>query len=93
MSEMAFFFGLLVDGLYPLLGLSPRAIMGQAGELIPGWAQGAGAALLLVLSFKPLAARVLLHRSRRGPVPMETSKDPGVPPQPPDQVPACAENT
>ena len=33
-------FGLLVDSLYPLLGLSPRAVMGQAGELIPGWAPG-----------------------------------------------------
>jgi hypothetical protein len=86
-------FGLLVDSLYPLLGLSPRAIMGQAGELIPGWAQGAGAALLLVLSLKPLAGRVLLHRPRRGPVPMGTSKDPGAFQQPPKAVPTCAENT
>jgi hypothetical protein len=63
-------FGLLVDSLYPLWGLSPRAIMGQAGVLIPGWAQGAGAALLLVLSLKPLAGKILLPRRLRRPVPI-----------------------
>jgi len=86
-------FGLLADSLYPLLGLSPRAIMGQAGELIPGWAQGAGAALLLVLSLKPLVARILLHLRLRGAVPIENSKDPGAPHQKPAAFPACSENT
>jgi hypothetical protein len=82
-----------VDSLYPLLGLSPRAIMGQAGELIPGWAQGAGATLLLVLSLKPLAARVLFHQRLRGPVPIETSNESGATQQPPTAFPACSENT
>jgi uncharacterized membrane protein YraQ (UPF0718 family) len=86
-------FGLLVDSLYPLLGLSSRAIIGQAGELIPGWAQGAGAALLLVLSLKPLVARIILHRRLRGPVPIETAKYPRASQQPPAGTPACLENT
>jgi uncharacterized membrane protein YraQ (UPF0718 family) len=48
-------FGLLVDRLYLLWGVTPQAIMGQVGELVPRWAQAVGAFLLLVLSVKPLA--------------------------------------
>ena len=88
------FFGLLIDSLYPLLGLSPRAIMGQAGELIPVWAQRAGAVLLLVLSLKPLSARIRHFRRLRGPVPIQTAENPGgAGRQRPAAVPACSENT
>lgn len=55
-------FGLLVDHLYPLLGISPQAVMGQGGELIPDWVRWAGALLLVILSLKPLAVRLTVHR-------------------------------
>jgi uncharacterized protein len=51
-------FGLLADSLYAYWGLSPRAMIGQGGGLVPAWAQWAGAVLLLILSIKPLAEKV-----------------------------------
>ena len=51
-------FGLLVDSLYAYWGLLPRAVIGQSGELVPAWAQWAGAILLLILSIKPLVVKV-----------------------------------
>lgn len=46
-------FGLLVDRVYMVFGLSPQALAGQAAEIIPDWAQLAGAFLLLALSIRP----------------------------------------
>jgi uncharacterized membrane protein YraQ (UPF0718 family) len=56
-SAAAVGFGLLVDEVYQLMGVSPQAVVGQAGELVPPWAQLAGALLLLVLSLRPLCLR------------------------------------
>jgi hypothetical protein len=86
-------FGLLVDSLYPLLGWSPRAVMGQAGELIPGWAQGAGAVLLLSLSLKPLAARLRPGRRPVRTIPPDPSLAPEMPPPPLAPAPACREKS
>jgi hypothetical protein len=47
-------FGLAVDQVYGILDIPARAMVGQAAELVPTWAQLAGAAFLLVLSVKPV---------------------------------------
>jgi len=46
--------GLLVDQVYAALGLAPAAIVGEAAEIVPPWAQIAGAAVLIALSIGPL---------------------------------------
>jgi uncharacterized protein len=48
-------FGLLLDKLYTLSGISAVAVVGQAREIVPLWMQWAGALLLLLISAKPLA--------------------------------------
>lgn len=58
-------FGLLVDEVYQILGISPQAIVGQAGELVPPWAQVAGALLLLLLSIRPLTLRLSAWAARQ----------------------------
>jgi hypothetical protein len=50
--------GLGLDALYAALGISARAVAGQAGELFPAGLQWAAAAGVLAISAKPLA-RVL----------------------------------
>ena len=47
-------FGLLVDQLYAALGISARAMVGQAGKAIPFGVELAGAILILILSIKPV---------------------------------------
>jgi uncharacterized protein len=47
-------FGLIVDQIYSGFGLSARALVGQAAEIIPGWMELAGTIILLVLSLKPV---------------------------------------
>ena len=47
-------FGLIVDQIYLNWGISAQAMVGQASEVIPIWAQWAGALLVLMLSIKPL---------------------------------------
>jgi len=44
-----------VDRVYGFLGLSARAMVGQASEWVPAWAQWVGAAMLLVLSVQPVS--------------------------------------
>ena len=46
--------GLALDQVYACLGISAQAVAGQAAEIIPLWAQIAGALALLVMSVKPL---------------------------------------
>ena len=46
-------FGLLVDGLYRFLGISARAVVGQAGEALPHGIELAGTILVLLISIKP----------------------------------------
>ncbi|UCD77417.1 MAG: permease, partial [Desulfobacterales bacterium] len=50
----AVFFGLVVDHVYNIMGFSAQAMVGQASEVVPSWAQWAGALLVLFLSIKPL---------------------------------------
>jgi len=51
-------FGLILDQIYAHWGLSARAMVGQASEVIPMWAQWAGALLVLTLSIKPLYSHI-----------------------------------
>ncbi len=49
------FFGLAVDQIYASWGISARAMVGQASEVMPGWAQWTGALAVILLSIKPIA--------------------------------------
>jgi len=46
--------GLVVDQVYAALSLAPAAIVGEAAEIVPPWAQIAGAAVLIALSIRPV---------------------------------------
>ncbi len=62
LSLSALAFGLGVDQLYQMLHISPRAVIGEAAELIPESLKYFGAIVLLILSVKPLSA--LLRRKK-----------------------------
>jgi hypothetical protein len=46
--------GLVVDQVYAALNLAPAAVVGEAAEIVPPWAQIAGAAVLIALSIRPV---------------------------------------
>ena len=72
----AVLFGLAVDEIYSLFGISARAVAGTAGETIPHWLAAASGILLLFLSVRPLAKSVQkLFASKKAPstVPAEKS--------------------
>jgi len=46
--------GIILDQIYLFFDISAQASAGSAGEIIPSWAQTAGAFVLLALSIKPL---------------------------------------
>lgn len=50
----AVLFGLALDGVYAAYGISAKAVVGQAAELVPYPGQLAAALLILALSIKPL---------------------------------------
>ncbi len=50
--------GLILDRIYVSYGISARAVVGQASEIIPKWLQLLCAFLLIGLSIKPLASKV-----------------------------------
>ncbi|MEJ2167124.1 MAG: SO_0444 family Cu/Zn efflux transporter [Desulfobacterales bacterium] len=54
----AVFFGLIVDHVYAIMGFSAQAMVGQASEVVPLWAQWAGTLLILLLSIKPLYSKI-----------------------------------
>lgn len=58
------FFGLLLNRVYSWMGFSAQATMGHAAELMPGWVGLAGALFLLLISVKPLEARLKAKLSR-----------------------------
>lgn len=60
LSFCAVAFGLLVDWLYGMLGISAAAVIGEAAELVPEWLRYAGVAVVMLISVKPLTA--LLRR-------------------------------
>jgi len=66
LSVSAVVLGLGLDGLYQALEISPRAIMGDAAELVPGVVKTAAAILLLAISVRPLW---LVARKKIGPKP------------------------
>lgn len=59
----AVLFGLAVDQVYASLGLSAQAVVGKAAEIVPLWAQWAGAFALFIFSVKPLS-RTIMKRFR-----------------------------
>ena len=61
--------GLALDQVYAYFGISAQAMAGQAAEIIPLWAQVAGAVVLLVMSARPLyrVFRSLVGRVRGQP--------------------------
>ena len=54
LSVMAVLFGLGVDSLYHLAGISPAAVLGEASEILPFGLKFAATVVLLLLSIKPL---------------------------------------
>lgn len=59
-------FGLAVDQVYTSMGFHARAMVGQAAEWIPPWAQLLGGALLLLLSVRPLLRGIRAKLGRDG---------------------------
>lgn len=57
-SLCAVLFGLALDQVYAWSGLSAQALVGQAAQIIPAWAQLAGALFLLALSIRPVGTRL-----------------------------------
>jgi uncharacterized membrane protein YraQ (UPF0718 family) len=57
--------GLVLDHVYAVLGISAKAVAGQAGEFIPHWAQILGAVAILTLSVRPFW-RAVRARLRSG---------------------------
>ena len=53
-AVMAVVSGLALDQVYAFLGFSAQAMAGQAAEVVPRWAQIAGAIVLLAISVKPV---------------------------------------
>lgn len=54
----AVLFGLALDGVYAAYGISAKAVIGQAGELVPYPLQLAGALLILALSVRPISKTI-----------------------------------
>ena len=54
----AVLFGLALDAIYATLGISAKAMVGQAGELLPYPVQLAAALLILALSIKPMSRMI-----------------------------------
>jgi uncharacterized membrane protein YraQ (UPF0718 family) len=71
----ALLFGLAVDQVYASLGLSARAVAGQASEVVPQWAQWAGAFVLLLFSVKPVSRTMVVRLRRKGVRPLEVGKN------------------
>jgi uncharacterized membrane protein YraQ (UPF0718 family) len=63
---MAVLCGLALDWLYGALGIDPRAVLGQAGELVPHWLKWAGAVTLLAISIRPLYLQIRWLLSKKG---------------------------
>ena len=58
LSLCAVLFGLGVDWLYGALSLSPRAVIGEAAEIIPQSVKILSAGILVLISIKPLAQSI-----------------------------------
>ena len=51
-------FGLITDQVYDLLGISAKAIAGQASEVLPHYVQWIGSFILILLSIKPIFTKL-----------------------------------
>lgn len=58
--------GLTLDSVYSLLGVSARAVAGNAGEFIPAWTQWAGVLVLMAISVKPFTGSIRKRLSMSG---------------------------
>nr|MBF0223273.1 SO_0444 family Cu/Zn efflux transporter [Desulfobulbaceae bacterium] len=56
--------GLALDAVYVYLGLSAKAVVGSAGEVVPFWLQALSALVLLGFSCRPLSAAFRRQYSR-----------------------------
>ena len=65
-AVMSVVFGLMVDQIYSILGISARAAAGAAAEVMPGWIEISATGILLALSVKPIWGG-LLNRFSNGP--------------------------
>ena len=74
------------------IGISPQAIIGQGGELIPVWAKWAGAVFLVILSVKPLAAKRILRRREGKNTPGEVIEEPVALPKKPVNLATIGES-
>lgn len=63
--------GLALDRVYGLLGISAQAIIGQAAEIMPVWAEWTGAAILILLSIKPIYRTIKTKLRPEKPVPIQ----------------------
>lgn len=62
----AVLFGLMVDGVYFSLGLSAQATVGQVSDIMPEWAEWAGALVLLLISIRPVVRSLISRFSFHG---------------------------
>jgi hypothetical protein len=53
-AVMSVLFGLMVDQIYSILGISARAAAGAAAEVMPSWVEISATGILLALSVKPI---------------------------------------
>ena len=65
-------FGYLVDQIYAYSNISAKAMVGQASEVIPLWAQWIGALLVLLLSIKPLYGEIVSRFKSERPADVST---------------------
>lgn len=69
LSCSAVLFGLGVDQLYQIAGISPRAIIGEASEVVPYGLKLGGACLLIALSIQPFSSWLKkMGRQRKPPL-------------------------
>ena len=79
----AVLFGLAVDQVYAVLGISAKAMAGKAAEVIPAGAQWVAAAVVLLISVKPLAARLCALFKRCRPAEKDHAAGTAAPPRKP----------
>jgi uncharacterized membrane protein YraQ (UPF0718 family) len=63
----AVLFGLIIDQVYLLLGISAQAMVGRASEIVPPWAGLIGAIVILAMSVKPVWGAIRARFKPAGP--------------------------
>jgi len=87
LSLAAVLFGLAVDAIYLALMISPLAIIGEAGEVVPDGLKLAAALLLIILSVRPLAEQLKTRLRKRAGARVFVSDFPVIPPNLPRTEP------